>query len=225
MRPRIIVSRTDRIGDVVLTLPLCGILAKELDAEVLFLGRGYTAPVLEACSAVAKILNWDSVADADADTQAAFLRDAGADTILHVYPRPLIAKAARRAGIARRVGTTHRIYHWWTCNSLVRLGRRGSDLHEAQLNVRLAGKLLERSDYSLAELAQFGKIEPRVPVPERAARLIKNDRTNLAFQIKTRGSSREWSLDRWSELIKLLDSSRYRIFVIGTTEERALISE
>jgi heptosyltransferase-3 len=225
MRSRIIVSRTDRIGDVVLTLPLCGILAKELDAEVVFLGRGYTTAVLEACSAVATILNWDSVADADGDTQAAFLRDAGADAILHVYPRPLIATAARRAGIARRVGTTHRIYHWWTCNSLVRLGRRGSDLHEAQLNVRLAAKLLKRSDYSLSELAPFGRLEPRVPLPERAAKLIAGDRVNLAFQIKTRGSSREWSLDRWNELIRLLDGSRYRIFVIGTTEERALIAD
>src|SRR5258705_12248945 len=120
MRPRIIVSRTDRIGDVVLTLPLCGLLAEELSAEVLFLGRGYTAPVLEACPAVSQILDWDSVSAAGDEAQAKFLRDAGADTIVHVFPRKEVARAARRAGIARRIGTTHRIYHWWTCNSLVR---------------------------------------------------------------------------------------------------------
>src|SRR6185369_15415255 len=114
---------------------------------------------------------------------------------------------------------------WWTCNSLVRLGRRGSDLHEAQLNVRLAAKLLKRSDYTLAELATFGRLTPRVPVPDRAAKLITPDCINIALQIKTRGSSREWPLLRWRELIGLLDPRRYRLLVIGTAEERALIGE
>jgi heptosyltransferase-3 len=225
MRPRIIVSRTDRIGDVVLTLPLCGLLAKELDAEVLFLGRGYTTPVLEACDAVSRILNWDTVADAGPDAQAALLKDAGADAILHVFPRPLIATAARRAGIAKRIGTTHRIYHWWTCNSLVRLGRRGSDLHEAQLNVQLAGRLLKRVDYSPTELASFGKLTPRVAVPERAARLLTRDRINIALQMTTRGSSRDWRPERWRELIGALDQSKYRLFVLGTVEERAQVAD
>jgi len=225
MRPRIIVSRTDRIGDVVLTLPLCGLLAEELGAEVLFLGRGYTTPVLEACSAVSQILNWDTVADADAKAQAAFLRDTGADTILHVYPHRAIASAARRAGIPRRIGTTNRVYHWWNCNSLVRLSRRGSDLHEAQLNVRLAARLLRRSDHSLTELAEFGRLAARVDAPEHALRLLAPDRINIAFQVKTRGSSREWPLERWRELIRLLDGSRYRIGIIGTAEERELIAE
>lgn len=222
---RVIVSRTDRIGDVVLTLPLCGLLFRELGAEVLFLGRPYTAPVLEACDAVASILNWDAVADASPHDQAAFLRDARADAILHVFPRPAVAKAARRAGIPLRIGTTHRLYHWWTCNSFVRLGRRGSDLHEAQLNVRLAGRLLPRVDYSRSELASFGKLTPCVAVPERVSRQLAPDRLNVALQMKTRGSSREWRLERWRELMNQLDGGRFRLFVIGTAEERALVAD
>lgn len=225
MRPRILVSRTDRIGDVVLTLPLCGLLAKELGADVIFLGRDYTRPVLEACDAVSEILDWDGVAAAGAGAQAALLRDARADTILHVYPRPDVARAARRAGIRRRIGTTHRIYHWWTCNSLVRLGRRDSDLHEAQLNVRLAATLLERTDHALSELPAFVRLAPTVPVPDRVARVLAHDRVNVALQMKTRGSSREWRLERWRALMDALDASRFRLFVIGTAEERAMIAD
>lgn len=223
MRQRVIVSRTDRIGDVVLTLPLCGLLA-DAGHEVLFLGRGYTAPVLEACRAVTRTLDWDAVATADAGAQAAFLREAQADTIVHVYPRHEIARAARRAGIATRIGTTHRLYHWWNCNALVRLGRRGSDLHEAQLNVRLAGRLLDRSNHALSELAEFSRLSPRVPVPERVAGMQAPDRMNVALQMKTRGSSREWRLERWRELIDALDPASFRLFAIGTEAERALIA-
>jgi len=224
VRQRVIVSRTDRIGDVVLTLPLCGLLAQE-GAEVLFLGRRYTTPVLEACESVSRILDWDSVADAGADAQAALLRDAGADAIVHVFARPEVARAARRAGIAKRVGTSHRLYHWWTCNALVWLGRRGSTLHEAQLNVQLAQGLLPRVDHTLAELASAVRLSPRVAAPDRVASLLTPDRLNVALQIKTRGSSREWRLERWRELMDALDAAKFRLFVIGTAEERALMSE
>ena len=224
MRPRIIVSRTDRIGDVVLTLPLCGLLSKELDAEVIFLGRGYTRPVLEACEAVHEILDWDDVSGAEPDVQAAMLRGTRADTILHVYPQREIARAARRGGIRRRIGTTHRVYHWWTCNALVRLGRRASDLHEAQLNVKLAQGLLPKTDYTTAELGRYGRLTPRVPVPARVMRALAPAGINIALQIKTRGSSREWPLDRWRELMTALDGERYRLFVIGTSAERAMVA-
>ena len=45
------------------------------------------------------------------------------------------------ARIAERIGTTNRIYHWRYCNELVRLSRRNSVYHEAQLNLRLLAPL------------------------------------------------------------------------------------
>lgn len=209
---------------MVLTLPLCGLLRAELGADVLLLARRYTAPVAEASDAVTALLDWDSVASAPRAEQVAFLRDARADTLLHVFPRADVAWAARRSGIARRIGTSHRWFHWLTCNALVPLGRRSSDLHEAQLNVGLARNLLRRTDHSLAELAPFGRLTARGAPPARVAALIEPGRVNVAFQMKSRGSSREWPLERWRELAELLDPSRYRIFVLGTADERALVA-
>ena len=46
---KIIISRTDRIGDVVLTLPMAGIIkSKYPNCKILFLGKTYTEPIINA---------------------------------------------------------------------------------------------------------------------------------------------------------------------------------
>lgn len=63
MRMTILVSRTDGIGDVVLTLPLAGVIKHCFaDVRVLFLGRTYTEAVVSMCEAVDEFLNWDELA-------------------------------------------------------------------------------------------------------------------------------------------------------------------
>jgi heptosyltransferase-3 len=45
---RILISRTDSIGDVMLTLPMCVWLKDHfIDAELIYLGKGYTRPVVD----------------------------------------------------------------------------------------------------------------------------------------------------------------------------------
>ena len=108
---RVLVSRTDRIGDVVLTLPLCGLLKARRGARVIVLGRRYTRPVLEACDAVDEILAWDDALTADAARD--LIASARADVVLHVRPDRAIARAAHRARVPSRVGTNGRLYHHW----------------------------------------------------------------------------------------------------------------
>ncbi len=46
----ILISRTDSIGDTVLTLPVAGALKKYFpDMKIGYLGNAYTRPVIEAC--------------------------------------------------------------------------------------------------------------------------------------------------------------------------------
>ena len=47
---RLIISRTDSIGDVILTLPVAGELKRMFpDIHILFLGSSYTRPIVECC--------------------------------------------------------------------------------------------------------------------------------------------------------------------------------
>jgi len=59
---RIIISRTDSIGDVVLTLPMAGAL-KEINpgCKIIFLGRDYTRDVVSLSKHVDEFASWDDV--------------------------------------------------------------------------------------------------------------------------------------------------------------------
>jgi ADP-heptose:LPS heptosyltransferase len=220
---RIIVSRTDRIGDVVLSLPLCALLRSQLGARVVALGRSYTRPLLEASPYVDEVLDWDEVSGSDAAAQRDFLGTARADAIVHVFPRPDIARAALAARIPLRIGTSHRWFHWLTCNALEHFSRKRSELHEAQLNVRLAERLLGPAIPPLTELMPLTAISPQVPLPPPVAARLRDDRFRLVLHPGSSGSAREWPLEQWTALAKSLDPARVQLLVTGSAAEGAAL--
>jgi len=225
MKPStIILSRTDAIGDTVLTLPMAGVLRSLYpDCRILFLGRSYTEAVVAACEYIDQFLNWDEWKALPPAEAAQAMAATGADTIVHVFPDKQIASLAKRAGLAQRIGTTNRVYHWLTCNRLVRLSRKNSDLHEAQLNLKLLVPLGAREHYSLHEIGGFYGLTRLPPLPASVAALPDPERFNLVLHPKSRGSAREWGLDNFSQLIDLLPQDRFKIFISGTAAEGALM--
>ena len=82
---RILISRTDAIGDVVLTLPLCGALKKYLPkVEVLFLGRTYTKEVIAKSKFVDGFVNADDLLRLPEAEAVAYLKSLKVDAIIHV---------------------------------------------------------------------------------------------------------------------------------------------
>jgi heptosyltransferase-3 len=134
----LLISRTDAIGDVVLTLPMAGYL-KSLypNARVSFLGRTYTGPVIKCNPYVDEFIDYTELLKLGGQQQQDYLRSKNIDAVIHVFPNKHVAVLAKQAGIKIRIGTTNRLFHWHTCNKLVRLSRKNSDLHEAQLNLAL----------------------------------------------------------------------------------------
>jgi ADP-heptose:LPS heptosyltransferase len=212
-----IISRTDAIGDVVLTLPVAGVLRTLYpSARILFLGRAYTRDIIDACEHIDGFLDWDRLKEASPAQQ---LATTGADTIIHIFPRKIIARAAWRARIPRRIGTTNRLYHWLYCNIRVALSRKKSPWHEAQLNLRLLRPLGARESYTLEEIGGFYGLTRLADLPPAVVALLSPDRFNLILHPKSRGSAREWGLDNFRQLIALLPRQRFNIFLTGTAEE------
>jgi ADP-heptose:LPS heptosyltransferase len=215
----IIISRTDAIGDVVLTLPMAVFIKERLpDCKIVFLGRNYTNDVVTACSAVDEFVSWDNIAQNAAEE----IKNLHADAIIHVFPRKELAKAAKEAGIPVRIGTSHRIFHLSTCNRRIRFSRKRSDLHEAQLNFFLLKGLGFFEIPKLDELRKFYLLNRIHPLHHELAKLLHLDRFRIILHPGSRGSAREWGIDHFAELIVLLPPDRFQIFVTGTEKEGEL---
>jgi len=210
------ISRTDSIGDTILTLPVAGVLKKYFPGiKIGFMGNAYTRPVIEACQWIDDFIDVRDFMD-----RSPTLCGQPPEAIVHVFPVAAIARRARTIGIPIRIGTTNRLYHWTTCTELVALGRRNSELHESQLNVKLLGPLDITRDFSLEELGTLFGLTRTQPLPQLFAGLIRPDKYNLILHPRSQGSAREWGLPNFLTLIRLLDKDRYRIFISGTKKER-----
>ena len=222
----ILISRTDAIGDVVLSLPLVCVLKKEMpDCKISFLGNSYTQPIISLSKNVDEFYNWDDVKSKSAEEQKQFLQTINADCILHVYPKKTIAKAAKRAKINLRIGTKSRIYHWFTCNQLISLHRKNSDLHEAQLNISLAKNLLQNANFETEKLFEFYNLQSPKPLQHVVVKLIDHQKLNLILHPKSKGSAREWALDKYLQLIEKLPASHFNIFISGNDAEKLLLND
>ena len=218
-----LVSRTDAIGDVVLTLPVCGRL-KQLfpGCRVVLIGRTYTAPVAAACPWVDDFLNLDELLKEPEMAQTETLRAFAAAAIIHVFPNKTLARLAQKAKIPLRIGTRNRWQHWLTCNRLVALSRRHSPLHEAQLNLQLLEPLGNTSTPSLAETAPLVRLQAPEPLAETWQQLLaqrQSGQLNVILHPRSRGSAREWGLNNFAQLARLLHRAGHRVFISGTAAE------
>jgi ADP-heptose:LPS heptosyltransferase len=145
------------------------------------------------------------------------------EAILHVLPKPKIALRAKQLKIPTRIGTTNRIYHWITCNVLVKLSRKKSSLHEAQLNLKLLEPLGITENFTLEQVGQSFALDRLQPLASKFASLIDPGKYNLILHPKSQGNGREWGLDNFIQLIKLLDKNTFKIFISGVQKERELL--
>ncbi len=215
----IIISRTDSIGDVVLTLPMAKALKEAFPGiRIGFMGKAYTKAVIESCEYVDEFIDVHRFMHEEITVCGLSPK-----AIIHVFPVPAIAKRAKQLHIPLRVGTTNRLYHWFTCNKLIKLSRRKSNLHEAQLNLKLLKALGIKSDYSLTDIAGMYGLHKTEPLKEPFSSWIDKSRYNLILHPKSQGNGREWGLDNFIELIRLLPPGQFKLFVSGTDKERTLL--
>ena len=224
MLRNLIISRTDSLGDVILTLPAAGLMKSLFpELKIYFIGRSYTQPVIEACEHVNEFINWDEVSCYSEHQQVAFLKSLKADAIVHVFPDFQIAKIAYKSKIPIRIGTSHRWYHWLYCNKNVALGRKNSDLHETQLNLKLFTSLGAQKLYLPEDIEGFYGMTRLAQVNDKLKALIDPSRFNLILHPKSKGSAREWGLSNYGELIRLLPKDKFKIFISGTNEDRKFL--
>lgn len=218
---RIIISRTDSIGDVCLTLPICKALKEKFsNLHIIFLGRTYTEAIINSCPFVDEFLNYDALAILSDSEAADALKKLEVDTIIHVFPNKKIASWAKSAGIKNRVGTSHRIFHWFTCNIRPSFTRKNSDLHEAQLNF----ELLNQFGFNVPafeEIKSWRVLESKSKLPLEIEALL-NNQGRVILHAKSQGSAVEWGIPNFMTLASKLAERNVQVFFTGTLAEGEL---
>lgn len=216
--PRIVLSRTDALGDAVVTLTTAGWIKHHAPGtHVTVLARRYALPVWRSCAHADRLVAWEDLRDAGEAGAVEALRALDAGALVHVFPRRDVARWAKAARIPRRVGTGRRWWHWLTCNERVHVSRRRSQLHEAQLNIGLLAPLGLPVPASPAELVPH--LGFRVPPPsERVRALLDPGRKRLVVH-PLLGSGVGWGLPNFASLLRAVDPARWQVLVTGTLPE------
>jgi ADP-heptose:LPS heptosyltransferase len=214
---KVVVSRTDRLGDVVLSLPVFASLKKCLpQTETIALVRKYTSEVALSSPYVDRAIVYEP--SESVFSTARKLRKLKADVILILFPRFKVAAAGILAGIPVRVGTAYRWYSF-LFNRRIHEHRKDSTKSEAA--------------YNLALLAAIGcqrrSLDITLNVDEEAGAHVDsfiNKNCLSKFVIVhpgSGGSAVDWGSDKFREITKqITDLPGLNIVVTGTASERSL---
>jgi heptosyltransferase III len=207
---RIAISRTDSIGDVLVTLPLCGYIKKHApETTVIFIGRTYTQPIAEACPFIDEFVNFDTKEDAQLN----------ADAVVFAFPDADVMRWVKSKKIPLRIATARRMHSWFYANKRIWFSRKKSDLHESQLNFHLLKPFGINSLPTIEEITELQTINPQV---KNIISLIPNKRS-VVFHMLSKGSARNWPLNRFYELAQLLEKQGCQIYLTGTEQEGSII--
>lgn len=147
--PKFLVSRTDRAGDLILTLPVFRELKRAFPGcHITAHARSYTAPLLRLCREVDSIVLDDDFAPGLWQSELAeTFKKADFDRAIIVHPTGRAILAAWRAGIPLRTGRASNVYQLLLNDRRVQKRSR-NEKHEYQYNLDLLEGIVQRIDQS-----------------------------------------------------------------------------
>ncbi len=226
----ILLIRTDRIGDVVLTTPALTVLRQHYpEARLHFLTRDYTAPILKHHRDLDEILlyqpegrhrGWSGIRRLARELQARQI-----DTAFLFFPRPDLALALRLAGIPRRVGIAYRWYSF-LLNKRIFEHRKHGRKHELEYNLSLLQPFV--SHLPTPEEVQFNFVfdESLRAVRESLLRKGRIQSDYLVVHPGSGGSAPNLPPEMFARIVRFLaEKVSWDILLVGSKSEGPLLEQ
>ncbi len=218
---KILLVRTDRIGDVVLSLPMLPLLKKKYpNAAISVLVRPYTKELVEHHSCVSEVILWDE--QQSISSFASLLKKKHFDIAILPYPRFNLALIAYIAGIPLRVGTGYRWYSF-LFNKRIYEHRKDAKRHEVDYNLNLLTTIgIETESDPHFEFSIPDGVKKRIDdilISDGISRFV-------VLHAGSGGSARDWSIERFAQLgDKLQEEHRVRVVLTGGENDVALVTD
>ena len=226
----ILIVRTDRIGDVVLSIPMAEIVKKKYpQCKIKYLIRDYTRALLDGNPFIDEVI----IADEEEGSilfskNLKKIKEKTFDTCIVVNPTFKIALLLFFARIKNRIGTG---YRWYSAlfNQKVFEHRKYGDKHELEYNINLISKLgIESSE--VPEEMQF-----ELKIDEKSSEKINSTLSENGFKPGKKiiiihpgsgGSSVDLPKEKLIELTKMLSGlDKVSIVITGSKSEYKLCKE
>lgn len=217
---RLLVSRTDRLGDLVLALPFVETLkARYSECPVDVIASLYASPILEnnfSIDRIIRVQNDQLVSSRNYRKELEHRIASGQyKAAVLLYPERHISRLLYRVGIPIRIGTAGRFHSVFFTHRLLH-SRKANKKHE--------------SEYNLDFLAYFrdGRtiVQPSVYPTDKElnhARRILNEcgveQPFIVVHPGSGGSAERWPMSRFIELYSALNRSGYAVVITGSESE------
>lgn len=226
---RILLCRTDRLGDVILSLP-CATLLKRMfpDSRICFLAQPYPVPVIQMHADVDDVIEYEP-RESSPELER-ILRDRQFDAAVAIYPERQVAHLLKDAGIPLRAGIAYR-WHSRLFTYRHREHRKHNLRHEAEYNLNLTyaafspqgnwENLLPPETLFPLPLELPQKIEARMA--KLRDELCQGHRKLLVLHPGGGGSAHRWPAQNYEDLAKALSRrENLALLISGISSEREL---
>lgn len=204
----IVISRTDKIGDLVLSIPAISALRIMYpEAKIYVLVRKYNAPIVSCLSSVDEVIIYDNYTLKELSL---YLRSKGVDTFISLYSNFKIGLLSFLSGAAVRSGPLSKIHSWFFYNKGIKQRRSLSIKNEAEYNLDLVRNL----DAALYDSMKFSweKVCYKEANRLEAERFLQSNKIDNPFILIhpfSGGSAKNYTIDEYMDLIdevyKLMD--------------------
>jgi ADP-heptose:LPS heptosyltransferase len=225
----ILIVRTDRIGDVILTLPMAPVLKKHFPGcRVTFLLREYTKELALNNPYIDEILVlYEKEGKPAFFKNLDMIRGKNFDTVITVFPRFRIALFLFYAGIASRIGSGYRWYSF-LFNKKVYEHRKFGENHELIHNINLL-KTLGINESVTEKECNFGfhpSEENRIKIKRFAEENgIDLSKPVVVFHPASGGSAVDLPMEKMKELVNMTaDKLDVTILLTGDKKEIEICS-
>lgn len=219
----ILVARTDKVGDLLLSLPTFQALKKAFpEARLTALVSPYAKEIVQNHPAVDAVELYE--------TGEGFwglahrFRVLKPDVFIALYPRAQQVLAARLAGIPTRIGTAYRWYSFLLTEK-VRVHRSVCDRHEVEYNLDLVKPLgvTPKSEKIEFRLTESDRAFARDLLKERG---IKPKGHYVIVHPGHKGSALNWKPERYGQAVaQLCRQKGLRVVITGAANETHLVSQ
>ena len=224
-KKKILITRTDKLGDVILTLPLISETKRIFpDSEISFLVKTYVKDLIVKYPSIDNLVLEDDYPGFF--PMLGLLKKGKFDIVINVYPRFKLALLFFLSGVKCRVGTGYRWYSF-LYNKKLYQHRKDAVKHESEYNIDLLKTLSADVKYEKKYYFNYTDSEKQ----NLESRLCK---LNLSLSDKyviihpgSKGSAKDWSAENFKKYVNIFvkEFENVKIVLTGIAEEESVAKD